>query len=1006
MAASRFSRFQCLILALGFSSFLQNVSAISEAPYAGPANGVKITESIPLADFARDAPSKNSPRNLRLVLREAITLTDIEKHGIKGGGGVREVSVKVYGDIVLMIAVREGKPDYASSTGEVNFLGVNRIGFKGPLKEDPANPLKIEDGTVRGGILFPVSIREPRRESPRDFDMLVELDLKIKDEIFGYTPDPDASIPPWRSDKTKPSGFKVAGTWRTVEARPDARLELEGKIAGPRGCFRIAPEKGRFFPVQSIDLAPAKGGMEVTAHASPDRTDSHDAQWAVREFSSPLDLRKFNGIRLRVSSPEAAPGRPIPAAVAVAFRIKGQPWFACRTVAPLLGGTMDYVVDFDFFVRGTAYPGVGAGPNLSQFPDISQVDAVAIGMANPFGVGTVGFLAEQIDAVRYKDRGAGEAPATPVEVKVNAMVKENFAGVETVPGRLFGYHLASPNFESKDTAPAWFDAEPVKGNGTRLLELARPESLRPIDHTNFTAENGASMVHPLALRFAEAAGNPAGTMHTITNENLWARPKWMDVDQDQYAEGIREMFRQVGTMAWTPETPENTLRRIEFWNEPFMWARHINRGQSTISAGPGDPGGNRGRKAWNDPTQFTFMPGKLGGEVYAKFFNAAAEGLKETNPHVEIGGMSSGLFGEDFFSQLTNYVAHFLDLSKDHIDFLTEHHYSSHAPSTAAAYEVTTAWTLRHQGRRWPIWNTEANDLDDVAPGDKRSPEAAKAFTDLNRAYYNYRDILELILKSRDKAAGRAIHALWGRGWFKNEGEQLMYLHTANLRGTIVLSESDAPGILPVASWENGRLSIYLLNDSPFPRTVSVRITGAGKTDDIEFSGLRITPDGSATGILPTIFDAKTDGGDLVITPADPIAPREIAKILVPGVAAPRETLNVNQFFSDLLIADVLPGKPVQGEVKIDPAKLKTAKSATLRVIARETQTGEGEIEIGGIRVPLPPTNAEGGHHVITDIPLPSIPDASGGTIPVRATCAAGRDGWALYSLSILTSDR
>jgi hypothetical protein len=479
----------------------------------------------------------------------------------------------------------------------------------------------------------------------------------------------------------------------------------------------------------------------------------------------------------------------------------------------------------------------------------------------------------------------------------------------------------------------------------------------------------------------------------------------MDADPEQYAAGIREMFRQVGAMAWTPDKPENTLRRIEFWNEPFMWARHINRGQSTLSAGPGDPGGNRGRKPWTDPTQFTFMPGKLGGEMYAKFFNAAADGLAETNPHVAIGGMSSGLFGEDFFSQLTNYVSHFLDASHEKIDFLTEHHYSSHAPSTAAAYEVATAWSLAKHGKRWPIWNTEANDLDDVAPGDKRSAEAAKAFTDLNRAYYNYRDILELILKSRDKAAGRAIHALWGRGWFKNEGEQLLFLHTAALRGTIVSSASDDPAFLPVAVWADGRLTIFLLNDSPFPRTAALRIAGTRSPDGISASGLRLSPDGSAAGIFASAFDANPDGGGLRIALRDPVTPREIVKIVLPDVPAPAQTRETSQHFSDILVADILPDRQAVGTITADPAALSRAKSATLRVVARDTQTGEAAIRLGDTEIALPALTAEGGHHVITDIPLASVPAFRDGKLPVAATSAKGSDGWTLYGLSLLTSD-
>jgi hypothetical protein len=479
------------------------------------------------------------------------------------------------------------------------------------------------------------------------------------------------------------------------------------------------------------------------------------------------------------------------------------------------------------------------------------------------------------------------------------------------------------------------------------------------------------------------------------------------VDLEAYTNGIREMFKQVGAAGWTPEKPDNTLRRIEFWNEPFMWARHINRGQSKLSAGPGDPGGNRGRKAWEDPTQFTYMPGKLGAETYAKFFNAAAEGLKESNPHVQIGGMSSGIFGEDFFSQLTNYVAHFLEASHDKIDFLTEHHYSTHAPSTAAAYEVVNAWSIAKHGKSWPIWNTEANDLDDIAPGDRRSAEAAKAYTDLNRAYYNYRDILELILKSRDIAKGRAIHALWGRGWFKSEGEHHLFLHTADLRGSILASKSNDPAILPVATWEKRHLSIFLLNDSPFPRSATITLKGLGAVSPSSASGLRLSPDNSETRVFPSSVRTTQKDGDLQILWDEPLAPREIAKVVFNDIAPPSKTRRLTTHPCDLVVVDVLPEKPLSGGIRLDPKALAGAAKAALRVVARDVQNGEATLKIGSQDVILPPSNAEGGHHVIQDIPLEFSPsqwkdDLKSGILPVRVSAAQGTDGFALYSATLL----
>jgi hypothetical protein len=988
----------------------------SAAPFAGPASALKIADSLPLADLAAAAPRADAPHELRLVLREAITLTDQEKHGIPGGGGVRTVNVTVYGDLVLTLPLGpDGQPDWPASRGEVRFLGVNRIGFTGPLQPHPKpeEAFAVKDGRAAGRIRFPATLREPGASGPRETLLGITLDLAISPETFAYTPDPDPSIPPWRSDKTRPSGQKVTGAWLTRELRSERLLELQGRIAGPAGALRLRRTKGAFFPVQSIDIAPAAGGLALLAHASSARVDGHEGQWAVLELEKPVDLRRFDGLRLVVDSapPPAGARWPLVPAAALAFRVQGETWFARRTAAPLVGGTQDHVVDFALFARGSAHPGVGGGPNIRQFPDLSRVDAIAIGLANPFGVGSVPFTVRSLEAVRHSARGAGEAPPpAPVAITVEPATRDVFNGAGEVPKGLFGYHIANHNFQSNETAPAYFDAPPVSGELHNFLALLRPGSLRPLDHTNFTAETGAGMVRPLKPGIARAGEAEDNVVHTITNENLWARPKWMDQDPATYAEGIREMFRQVGRLAWHPEErPDSTLRKIEFWNEPFMWARHINRGQSTLSAGPGDPGGNRGRKAWNDPTQFNHMPARLGAEMYSKFFDAAAGGLRETNPHVKIGGMSSGVFGEDFFSQLTDYVAPFLERSHERVDFLTEHHYNTHPPAIAASYEVATAWFLAKHGRSFPIWNTEANDLDDVAPGDRRSPEAAKAFTDLNRAYYNYRDILELVLRSRDKAAGRALHALWGRGWFRNEGEFLMYRHTADLRGPLVVSESADAALLPVAVNDGaGRLVLYVLNDSPFPRAAELRLRAAASATVREASGLRLADDASALGVFPHEFSARRAGADLLVSLPRPLAPRELLRVAVEKAPAPAATRETSQHFADLVVERISGGESRAGKFAVTREALARARSAQLRLVVGDAQTGEATVSIAGARVAIPAGFSEGTHHQIVDLPLPLTPSSlasalsEAGDLPVAVALAPGADGLCLYSLSLL----
>jgi len=1001
----------------------------SDSARSGPAVRFEVSDALVLSDFKADLPIPDGPRELRLLLPEAITLGISEKRGIPGGGGVRDVPITVYGAVTLVLPLSGNGFDYAASRAELVYTGAQTIRASAPLQPHPESPLARTGDAIRGKVRFPVQLpARSKGAAPEPYPLDIELDLTVLAETFAYTPDPDPGIPPWRSDKSKPSGQKLSGRWKSFENRMDSVVELDGRI-GPNSCLRGRVVPGRFSPIGATALAPAKGGgLAVTAFAAPARADHGDSQWAVKLLDAPVDLRKFNGLRLTVRSatPFAGPQwkGPAPVGAAVAIREKGGQWFACRTVTPLLGGTQTWIADLALFLRGVPSPGIGGGPNTRYFLDPSQIDAIAVGVNNPFGGGTVQFDALKLEAVRWAERGFGEPPAQTVEVRVDAARHESFNGQPLVPKGLFGYHVAGkidPKPASIENTPASFREPPVSGDPLALLRLLKPGSLRPLEHTGMNA-GSAGAVRGMDPVIAAAGDAADAVMFTVTNQNLWARPEWMDRikkdtpenlarTRDEYAAGIRTMFAGIGAEAWDPEKrPESTLRFLEFWNEPFMWARHINRGNSTLSAGPGDPGGNRGRQAWDDPTQFTYIPAKLGGEMYAHFFNAAHDGLAETNPHVRIGGISGPAFLEEYGEHLRRYWMPFLELSKDRVDFLTEHHYQGDPESFAAGYETVTAHTLAKLGKAWPIWNTEANDLQDIAPGDERSAEAARAYTQMNRAYYNYRDILELIRHSRDKAAGRAIHALWAPGVLRDEGEFHMYRLTADLRGTVVSSESSEGSIIPIAAQGPSGLAIYMLNDSPHPRSVVLHAQRAIEADSKPpCLALSLDEQAGHTAIEPVGMKIAPDETGVRITFDRPMRPREIRRVLLTSVAY-AVPYHITQNFADLTLAELRPGTETPAAIQwrkgTDPAQ---TVAATLRVVTRDVQEGEAALEIDGtdIRIPLPPSRTNADSSQIQEIPLNAAQvatlkkaDASK-PLPIRIRCDAAYDGFALMMASL-----
>ena len=117
-------------------------------PRSGPATRFTVSDTKLLTSFQDDLPPENPDRELRLMLSEAITLTATEKKGIPGGGGVREVPITVYGNVILTLPVLDGKIDYSKSRAEVAYIGAQRISASGPVQPHPQTPLSFDGRSI------------------------------------------------------------------------------------------------------------------------------------------------------------------------------------------------------------------------------------------------------------------------------------------------------------------------------------------------------------------------------------------------------------------------------------------------------------------------------------------------------------------------------------------------------------------------------------------------------------------------------------------------------------------------------------------------------------------------------------------------------------------------------------------------------------------------------------------------------------------------------------------
>jgi len=845
-------------------------------------------------DLARDAA--NATVSLRLF--------DIRP--MPGGGR---------GDVVVQLPRRDGRweADDASAAADYNQRSNNAVAV-----ED----LTLGGDRLRGALKVTIHPDKPRpggpaHLGPQPFPPNGEADVfeitlaaELDNEPMPFIPDSQKHQPPWRKDVPSFGGRHISGTYTATR---DGKT-VEGKLTG---ALSPSGRDGMFTTSGNIFLQPdPAGGVAVLARLSPVRVADQFHATAMKRFTEPQDWSNYNALRLTVASDKRRDD------AAVALRVKQNRWVTRRVTAAalLLGGEHTFIVPFDDLDLG----------------NLEAIEGVGLGVVNPHGVGDVAFSIRRIELVSLPALAAEPRPAVAT-LNIDPDTARVHNGAADIPKGLFGHHDVNPG---KAT-----DAEALA-----FLRSINPGYLRPLHHTGFGAE--ALTDEQVAARAAELAqrDEPEGGYYlrakaadAIDNivlchtQDLFARPAWMDDGVEPWEQKLHRFYRAQAAGAWRPGQRFNIDRRFEVWNEPFFWGRHTNQGHMLPA----------GKKDWTDPTQHGYIPGKLGAQVYARFFKAAAEGADSANQHAQLGGPSAPSFNGDDYGNFTNYVARFIDAVPDDIDFLTEHHYGGAPGSFAASYEVAAAYTDITHGRRIPVYNTEANNLGASSAG---------------KAAYNLEDILHGILVNPDIYRGRALHALWG-GDLRDEGERHAYTLLSPLRGTMLHATSDDRDVLLVASSpEPGRVVVLAYNRGWDARGVALRGMSGFAAEGVTMlladaprgeQSLR-DPEGQP---IPAPPQGKTSLVELDPAALDglTIPPRSAVRISYAKAGhQPARRRVTEQAFVDVVLGRVSPDEPITGRfVWRGALRPSDAEQAELRIITADVHRGEAEVVIGDQTVPL-----------------------------------------------------
>lgn len=762
------------------------------------------------------------------------------------------------------------------------------------------------------------------------------------------------------------------GSDRWVKGDPSAEYTLNivpgdsGVTGSFAGTFQGETVKGSLSGIIVrpgwMNATKTDDGVVAEFDMGQRRVNWNNARWAVMNFMAAVDVSAYDGVLLTLATDEPRQD------VGVSFGVMEEDgsWYHVHDAAPLTRKSQTVLIDFEdlrhaeFIFNGTGTgPGVEGNFDEDFHFDRSRAFRVAVGVINPHGVGKVSFRITDLQFVSWKDRDD-----SPVKVNVTGQTL-SVNGQRVVPEGLFGFHAAG-------------------GKASAVSDL-KVGSLR----------------HGAAQGYGSASLVPPSPQHGVTLSvtfNYDRRQQMMQVMNPNWREVVEKVGRSLGEKA----KPHGNAVAVEWWNEPYLdiartLSRDVDRRANKANAKAGEPVELHGQKlesmVWveepvkdregnitgtklvpKDPSRFTYWSGRQIGLFYNESFRVMATEAKKVAPEALMIGGFGFRWQEDDWAGWEILYKPLIDSSIDLLDGVCEHHYQGHTDGMAASYEVLQAYTDAVHGKRIPIYNTETNDLWDApARGNARaSSQFGGKYKSCRRMVYNLRDILYCIKETPDKIKARAIHALWNsRGgdkpWEKagiDEGEWYALKFLVDLRGQLVLAETDDADVWAVASIEpeSNDLVVVLFNDSWRTRLVNVSVSAPAGTS---FAGGRMSLlgyDGESGDIIATGDHAFKAEGRTLKLPESKLDPAHAVKYVLDlkGDVAGRAAVTHEQIFCghwaknrQPIVNWVRPDSKV--ELPIDlPADATQAKRAWLRLVLERCSEGEGFVTLGGTKLALP----------------------------------------------------
>jgi hypothetical protein len=593
-------------------------------------------------------------------------------------------------------------------------------------------------------------------------------------------------------------------------------------------------------------LLPDGKPIAVAGDLGSKRANWTTAVWAKAAYAQPRDLRAFGGVAVTVTG---APRTDIE--LAIALQEADGTWRYHQRACPLSAASNRAEVRFADFVPAE-WLGLGSHNDENHVLDLDAIAAVAVGVVQPFGGGTVNCSVTALDLLPVVDQktapAAVQVTGRMIDINGTTILPAGVFGAFNVPKDTWeryrltldrridhggGFNGAPPKprpgmqipiftvgdrgvpsplladpsgWKGKLTAAA--TAAVTKTGGGAVVEFWNEPYLNWSNKNRVAFQNRfydeSKAAEGATVRLKDGSEMP----HLKWTQRFEAMPwTWFgrfDGERDNWRRG-KDANGKVWSLLYEPPHWESKARKD--WLPQTHPPKAVPDGGTYTATIKGKNGDEQLQLTaftpWRvyDETQFTFWSASGMSRAYDEPMRAVGEAIKAADPKATyiIGWCSRPT--EDHLAAWHLAYRPSIDAAGTLADAVNDHDYGGDPTRMDASAELVAAYSATKHGKMLRSINTETSAAADpeAYPGGKADPAGA------NRVKFRFtaRKLVSALARQPDKMMGFAFSGDGDgapKSYFSPAGEGIAFDLLMQLRGRLVQAVSGDPDIRVVAA--------------------------------------------------------------------------------------------------------------------------------------------------------------------------------------------------------------